>query len=453
MNNSILIEHYIDLHHYIDNNIVKLNYDDIILEEFMDKVKEIGEKFVQWLIGSFKKIWHLISKWFSIKKAKELQEKIKECYKEMRELKLIQNIDESHIVKEDDCKKWIDFLQLKDDELKIICEDLKKDGTNPEDNISDNVGNERSFVWNYINAKDLIKFESMAKTFNNISRCLLGTISALITLKNYRPSDEADKKNHDTLLKFFTGLANAYLVQFKYIEKWRVSGSDNLSFWDMVKSKGWSFLTGIIDHPGNLIDNITSLFKDHDIKLDDLSMMDIFKTDSRKPTLTERGKKLDQVERMYVLFKDGKFSGASVFDQINGNKTINATGSKNLELMIKELCRLMMNFNTYSKLLYDYPIFLNLILRILKDNFKKLDEEAYKKFIGKIDLGTIKIEKLNRNSLQQIMKIFKELDSTNELTKEKLQSIVTKIEEKMKKENKVSLNDDELKQYVKDFKE
>ena len=50
------------------------------------------------------------------------------------------------------------------------------------------------------------------------------------------------------------------------------------------------------------------------------------------------------------------------------------------------------------------------------------------------------------------MKIFKELDSTNELTKEKLQSIVTKIEEKMKKENKESLNDDELKQYVEEFK-
>lgn len=451
MNNSILIEHYIDLHHYIDNNIVKLNYDDIILEEFMDKVKEIGGKFVQWLIGSFKKIWHLISKWFSIKKAKELQEKINECYKKMRELKLIQSININHINREGDCKKWIDFLQLKDDELKIICEDLKKDGSNPEDDISDNVGNERSFVWNYIQAKDLIKFESMAKTFNNISRCLLGTISALITLKDYRPSDDADRKNQETLLNFFTGLANAYLVQFKYIEKWRVSGSDNLSFWDMIKSKGWSFLTGIIDHPNNLVDNITSLFKDHDIKLDDLSKSDIFKIDSNKATLTDIGKKLDHAERMYALFKNGNFSGYSVFDKIT-NKTIHATGSKNLELMIKELCRLMINFNTYSKLLYDYPIFLNLILRILKDNFKKLDEKEYKEFIGKINLGTIKIERLNRSYLQQIMAIFKELDSTNELTKEKLQSIVTKIEEKMKKGNKESLSDDELKQYVKDFK-
>lgn len=204
--NVLYIEHYIDLHTYISDKIYELD-EEVVYTEGMkewfgkvgEKVKKVGESIKNFgilLLKQLQKIWHFLTKWFTIGKCKKLQNQIKEylinlykdtkSYIQPREISL-HNPEIKKAIEQITTKKEYESLELTDKDINYIsliinnyCKELSKKTK------SDEIKNEFSLFLN----TDPIELEKIINKINDIYKYII-----LVAFQNNKELYQAINKN------------------------------------------------------------------------------------------------------------------------------------------------------------------------------------------------------------------------------------------------------------------
>lgn len=210
--NTLYMEHYVDLHNYISDNIYELDENCIFengIGDLLKKTVEGGKNAVKWLCTTIQKLWHFITKWFTSTQRRDKQEKLRG---------LINN-NKNEIAKED--IKYIGqsivqiytkpknekyhLLDLKAEDFAVIVEEILKYCQDKD-----------SFLEFYLNEDDFEKLHKIIKILDKLSDRLIHRFEEETDVKDFINrkflyirliDDYLDSKNYKGFQKFLLDLS------------------------------------------------------------------------------------------------------------------------------------------------------------------------------------------------------------------------------------------------------
>ena len=201
--NTLYMEHYVDLHNYISDNIYELDENCIFengIGDLLKKTVEGGQNAVKWLCTTIQKLWHFITKWFTGTQRKARQVKLRDLMSGSKKKEIAkQNLDNiSEAISEEYKKdKKYHLLDLKDKDFDAIAEEILKYCRDKDSILDFYLDEEEDFEKLHKIVKILDKLsdrlvhrtdknETNEKAIKNINEIHIWLIDRYLKTKNYK---------------------------------------------------------------------------------------------------------------------------------------------------------------------------------------------------------------------------------------------------------------------------